>query len=46
MSGVAISSVAASLSSPNVHTVDFASLQALRSLQAGFLASLVPNHNF
>ena len=31
MSGLAISSVAASFSSPNVHTVDCASFQPLRS---------------
>jgi len=47
--GLAISSVAASLSSPNVHTVDCASFQALKSqhspLQVGFWDScgIFPN---
>jgi len=44
VSGPAISSVAASFSSPNVHTVDIK--EPAQPLQAGFWASLASYHNF
>jgi len=48
VSGLAISSVAACFSNPNVHSVYFAFISAIKEpahlFQAGFWASLVPYH--
>jgi len=46
--GKCLGCVAASLSSPNIHTVDCASgiKEPAQPLQAGFCTSLVPYHNF